>query len=50
MAKNPLTYADALTNALALDGLNEDTRVTLLALKTSIEKKNSADRKRKYQG
>ena len=39
MAKNPLTYA------LALDGLNEDTRVTLLALKTSIEKKNSADRK-----
>lgn len=45
MAKNPLTYADALTNALALDGLNEDTRATLVALKASIEKKNSADRK-----
>ena len=40
MAKNPLTYADALTNALALEGMNEDTRVTLLALKASIEKKN----------
>lgn len=45
MAKNPLTYADALTNVLALDGLNEDTRATLVALKASIEKKNSADRK-----
>lgn len=45
MAKNPLTYADALTNALALEGMNEDTRVTLLALKASIEKKNTSDRK-----
>ena len=45
MAKNPLTYADALTNALALEGMNEDTRVTLLALKASIEKKNASDRK-----
>ena len=45
MAKNPMTYADALTNALALEGLNEDTRTTLTALKASIEKKNSADRK-----
>ena len=45
MAKNPMTYADALTNALALEGLTEDTRTTLTALKASIEKKNSADRK-----
>lgn len=45
MTKNPLTYADALTNALALEGMNEDTRVTLLALKASIEKKNASDRK-----
>lgn len=45
MAKNPMTYADALTNVLALEGLNEDTRTTLTALKASIEKKNSADRK-----
>ncbi len=45
MAKNPLTYSEALTNALALDGLNEDTRATLNALKASIEKKNAADRK-----
>ena len=45
MAKNPMTYADALANALALDGLNEDTRTTLTALRASIEKKNTADRK-----
>lgn len=45
MAKNPMTYADALANVLTLEGLNEDTRTTLTALKTSIEKKNSADRK-----
>ena len=43
--KNPMTYSDALTNALALEGLNEDTRTTLTALRTSIEKKNTADRK-----
>lgn len=45
MAKNPMTYSDALANALALEGLNEDTRTTLTALKASIEKKNTADRK-----
>lgn len=45
MAKNPMTYADALANALALEGLNEDTRTTLTALRASIEKKNTADRK-----
>lgn len=45
MAKNPMTYADALTNALNLEGMNEDTRITLTALKASIEKKNSSDRK-----
>lgn len=43
--KNPMTYSDALTNALALEGLNEDTRTTLTALRASIEKKNTADRK-----
>lgn len=45
MAKNPMTYSDALANALALEGLNEDTRTTLTALRASIEKKNTADRK-----
>lgn len=45
MAKNPMTYADALANALALEGLNEDTRTTLTALRASIVKKNTADRK-----
>ena len=40
-----MTYADALANALALEGLNEDTRTTLTALRASIEKKNTADRK-----
>lgn len=45
MAKNPMTYSDALANALALEGLNEDTRTTLTALKASVEKKNTADRK-----
>lgn len=43
--KNPMTYSDALANALALEGLNEDTRTTLTALRASIEKKNTADRK-----
>lgn len=45
MAKNPMTYSDALANALALEGLNEDTRTTLTALRASIDKKNTADRK-----
>lgn len=45
MAKNPMTYSDALANALALEGLNEDTRTTLIALRASIDKKNTADRK-----
>ena len=43
--KNPMTYSEALTNALALEGLSEDTRTTLTALRASIDKKNSADRK-----
>ena len=40
-----MTYSDALASVLALEGPNEDTRTTLTALKTSIEKKDSADRK-----
>ena len=40
-----MTYSDALANVLALEGLNEDTRITLTALRASIDKKNTADRK-----
>lgn len=45
MAKNPMTYSDALAAVLALDLNNDDLRVTLEALKASIDKKNAADRK-----
>lgn len=44
MAKNPMTYADALNAVLSLD-LPTDVSETLTALRTSIVKKNTADRK-----
>lgn len=44
MAKNPMTYSDALNSALSLD-LSDDVRTTLEALLTSINKRNSSDRK-----
>lgn len=44
MAKNPMTYSDALSSVLSME-LNSDVFDTLSALKASIDKKNSADRK-----
>lgn len=44
MAKNPMTYSDALTSALN-GQMTEDVVTTLTALRASIEKKNTADRK-----
>lgn len=44
MAINPMRYTDALSAVLALE-LPADVSETLTALKSSIDKKNSADRK-----
>lgn len=43
--RNPMTYSDALATVLALDLNNDDLRMTLEALKASIDKKNASDRK-----
>ena len=45
MAKNPMTYSEALSRVLNTETLDYHVRDTLVALKASIDKKNSADRK-----
>ena len=45
MAKNPMTYSEALSRVLDIETLDYHVRDTLVALKASIDKKNSADRK-----
>lgn len=45
MTKNPMTYSEALSRVLDIENLDYHVRDTLVALKASIDKKNSADRK-----